>query len=287
MTKYAVTAASGKLGAEIVKATIPLVGKDKVVGLARSPANAAHLEVEVRPGDYGSPEQLRSSLQGVDAVLLVSGMAPPDERVVQHRNVIEAAASAGVQRIVYTSIQGAETGTHFSPIVASNRQTEQDIRKSGLDWTIGRNGIYIEPDVEYLESYKKAGAITNCAGEGRCGYTTRGELAFAYAQMLTENRHIGNTYNLHGETLSQSELARYLNHAFGTELRYVEMPIEAYRQERITELGEFLGTVIAGIYEGIRGGAVDNPSHFVAAAGREHQSWTSYFDQLKASAGNN
>ena len=86
MTKFAVTAASGKLGAEIVKATIPLVGKDKVVGLARSPANAAHLEVEVRPGDYGSPEQLRSSLQGVDAMLLVPGMAPPDERVVQHRS---------------------------------------------------------------------------------------------------------------------------------------------------------------------------------------------------------
>ena len=55
------------------------------------------------------------------------------------------------------------------------------------------------------------------------------------------------------------------------------------RAERVAELGDFLGTVIAGIYEGIQNGAADNPSHYRAAAGRDHQSWAAYFDQLKAS----
>lgn len=59
------------------------------------------------------------------------------------------------------------------------------------------------------------------------------------------------------------------------------MSVEAYRQERVAALGDFLGTVIAGIYQGIREGASDNPSHFARAAGREHQSWDDYFAGLK------
>jgi NAD(P)H dehydrogenase (quinone) len=58
-------------------------------------------------------------------------------------------------------------------VVQSNRQTEADVRASGLAWVIGRNGIYIEPDVEYIDRYRAAGAVANCAGDGRCGYTTR------------------------------------------------------------------------------------------------------------------
>ncbi|QDV41072.1 Quinone oxidoreductase 2 [Stieleria neptunia] len=277
MKKIAVTAASGQLGSEIVKAAIDEVGAENVVGLARTPAKAESLGVEIRPGDYASRRDLERSLQGIDAVLLVSGMDAPDKRIPLHRNVIQAAKDAGVKRIVYTSIQGAEQHTAFSPVVQSNRQTEEDVRNSGLEWVIGRNGIYIEPDVEYIETYKERGEIANCAGEGLCGYTTRGELAAAYARMLTEPKHNGETYNLHGEAITQAALADYLNQAFGTDLKYREMSVAEYRDERVGELGEFLGTIIAGIYEGIRNGACNNESHFEKAAGRPHQSWQDYF----------
>jgi len=277
----AITAASGQLGAAIVKATLAILPKENVIGLARTPENAAHLGIEVRPGDYNDKGALEQSLQSIDTLLLVSGMDAPDKRIGQHRNVIEAARNSGVKKIVYTSVQGAEEGTAFSPIIQSNRQTEDDVRNSGLDWVIGRNGIYIEPDVEYIESYKKAGGITNCAGDGKCGYTTRPELAYAYARMLTEAKHNGQTYNLNGEALTQYQLAEYLNDAFGTSLTYSSMSVEAYREDRQAELGDFMGEVIAGIYEGIRNGKSNNPSDFLAAAGREHQSWQDYFEALR------
>ena len=54
MTKIAVTAASGKLGSAIVKAAIDVVGRDNVIGLARTPSKAKSLGVEIRPGDYTS-----------------------------------------------------------------------------------------------------------------------------------------------------------------------------------------------------------------------------------------
>ena len=279
--KIAITATSGNLGTEIVKATTGLIGKENVIGLARTPSKAAHLGIEIRVGDYNNINELEKSLQNVDTVLLVSGMDAPEKRIEQHRNVIQAAKRAGVKKIVYTSVQGAEKGTAFSPIIQSNRQTEMDVHNSGLDWVIGRNGIYIEPDVDYIETYKEAGFIANCAGDGKCGYTTRPELAYAYAHMLTDSKHNGQIYNLHGETLTQYQLASYLNRAFGTNLEYKPMTVEAYRQERIAELGEFLGTVIAGIYHGIREGELDNVSHFADAAGREHQSWDSFFENIK------
>ena len=280
MSRIAVTAASGQLGSEIVKATVEVVGRDGVIGLARTPGNADWLDIEVRPGDYDSRSDLERSLPGIETLLVVSGMDAPEKRIDQHRNVIEAAKNAGVSKIVYTSVQGAEQNTAFSPIIQSNRQTEEDVRNSGLQWVIGRNGIYIEPDVEYVETYRQHGEIANCAGDGKCGYTTRPELAYAYARLLTESQHNGHIYNLHGEPITQQQLADYLNEAYGTDLKYRAMSVTEYREERIAELGEFIGNVIAGIYEGIRNGAANNESQFAVAAGRDHQSWREYFDGL-------
>ena len=51
--------------------------------------------------------------------------------------------------------------------------------------------------------------------------------------------------------------------------------------DRIAALGEMMGTIIAGIYEGIRTGAMDRPSDFETAAGRSHQSWERFFSALR------
>jgi NAD(P)H dehydrogenase (quinone) len=270
--KIAVTSASGKLGASIIKKLINEIGTENVIGIARTPEKAKHLGVEIRKGDYNNREDFDAALQGVDAVLLVSGMDEPQKRIQQHRNVIEAAKGNGVKKIVYTSIVGDEEKNAFSPIVQSNRQTEKDIQNSGLDYVIGRNGIYIEPDLEYIETYVKDGEIRNCAGDGECTYTSREELGFAYAKMLLESKHNGQIYNLVGEPITQSQLVDYMNEVYNTNLKFNAVSVEAYATERKRELGEFLGTVIAGIYEGINSGANNVPSDFENATGRSHKS---------------
>lgn len=280
--KIAITAASGQLGRAIVKATATLAGKNNVIGIARTPAKAQDLCVEVRQASYDDRAQMCKALAGVDSVLLVSGMDAPDKRIVQHRNVIVAAKTAGVKKIVYTSVQGPEDGTAFSPIVQSNRQTETDVKASGLDWVIGRNGIYIEPDVEYIEKYKALGEIANCAGEGKCGYTTRSELAHAYARLLTQSDHDGQIVNLNGTPITQAQLAEDLNSAFGTQLTYRAMSSAEYVEDRTAELGPFMGEIIAGIYDGIRLGAYDIPGDYEAVTGRPHQGWGDYFRTLKS-----
>ena len=268
--KIAVTSASGKLGASIVKHLIKEIGKENVIGIARTPENAKHLGVEIRKGDYNNKSDFEIALQGINTVLLVSGMDEPQKRIEQHRNVIEAAKKNGVAKIVYTSIIGAEENNAFSPIVQTNRQTEKDIRESGLDWVIGRNGIYIEPDLEYLETYIKEGEIRNCAENGKCAYTSRVELGYAYAKMLIENKHNGNTYNLVGEAITQTELTNYINKVFDTKLVFNPVSEKDYLEERKAALGDFIGTVIGGIYQGIKEGANDVASDFEKATGRKH-----------------
>ena len=270
--KIAVTSASGQLGASIVKHLIKEIGKENVIGIARTPERAQKLGVEIRKGDYNNREEFETALQGIDAVLLVSGMDEPQKRIEQHRNVIHAAKKNGVKKIVYTSILGAEENNAFSPIVQTNRQTEKDVRESGLHYVIGRNGIYIEPDLEYIDTYVKDGEIRNCAGEGKCRYTSREELGYAYTKMLLDDTHNGNTYNLVGEAITQSELAAHMNDVFGTKLVFNSVSFEDYLIERKAELGDFIGTVIAGIYQGIAEGANDVSSDFEVAAGRTHLS---------------
>lgn len=279
---FAVTAVSGQLGHSIAKKLIALPGDVPVIGLARTPGKVTDLGIEVRPGDYDQPDQLKASLAGVDALVIVSGMAAPEDRIRQHRNVIDAARAAGVRKLVYTSIQGPDVGTPFSAVVQSNRQTEADIMASGLDWAIGRNGIYIEPDIEYLDSYKARGEIANSAGQGKCGYTTRSELAHAYAALLTRDDLNGAAYDLNGTPITQSDLTDYLNRTFGTDLTYREMTPEAFGADRSAELGDFIGPIIGGIYEGIRQGAYDRPGDFAEVTGRPHQSWDEYFSTLRA-----
>ncbi|WP_299381725.1 SDR family oxidoreductase [uncultured Lacinutrix sp.] len=279
--KIAVTSVSGNLGSAIAKQLIQEVGKDNVIGIARTPEKAKHLGIEIRKGDYNSREQFNNALVGIEKLVLISGMDAPEKRIQQHRNVIEAAKANGVKKIVYTSIVGDEEKTAFSPIVKSNRQTEKHIQNSGLDWVIGRNGIYIEPDLEYIETYKKLGEIKNCAGDGKCTYTSRNELGYAYAKMLTEEKHSKKVYNLVGEPITQAKLADYINQIYNTKLVFNSVSVEEYTNERKTELGDFIGTVIAGIYEGILNGVYNVNSDYEKAAGRLHKSTLQIIEEIK------
>ena len=270
--KIAITSASGQLGRAITRHVVKAIGSENVVAIARTPSKLSDLNLEVRKGDYNRKEDFQEALKGIDKVLLISGMDQPHLRIQQHRNVIEAALQNGVKKMVYTSIVGDDAKTDFSPVVQSNRQTEEDIKNTQLEYAIGRNGIYIEPDLEYIETYQKIGKITNCAADQKCAYTSREELGYAYAQMLLNDELNGQTLNLVGEGISQAELAALINRMYGTNLHFEHMSFDSYKVERQAELGDFIGTVIAGIYQSIAKGAYDLPSDFEKAAGRPHKS---------------
>lgn len=275
--KVAITAVSGQLGAAIANRAIEEFGKENVVGTARTPERAKSLGIKVLKADYNSKEDFVKAFQGIDAVVLISGMGNPNDRIDQHQNVINAAKESGVKKIVYTSIIGKSGNSTFDAIVNSNRQTEVDIIASGLEFAIGRNGLYIEPDIEYLDNYIKEGKIANSAADGKCSYTSRDELATAYTRLLANNSLNGATYNLVGESITQTELVDYFNKYFKTNLIYESMTPKDYLIWQQKHNGDFLGSVIAGIYQKIRNNEFELESDFEKILGRKHKTMDEIF----------
>jgi NAD(P)H dehydrogenase (quinone) len=213
-----ITGATGQLGRIVVDKLKNKADASQIVALVRSPAKAADLGVIARAADYGDPQTLAGALDGIDTLLLISS-SELGQRLPHHRNVIEAAVSARVRHLVYTSVLHADT----SPLslAEEHRQTEQLIHASGIAYTILRNGWYMENHLASAKAAVGAGALIGCAGEGRIAGATREDYAEAAAAVLTGAGHAGKTYELGGdEPYTLAQVAAEISRQAGKDVPY-------------------------------------------------------------------
>jgi NAD(P)H dehydrogenase (quinone) len=226
MTTYAVTGATGHLGALALEALLGQgVAAADLVAVARTPSKAADFAargVTVRAGDYSKPETLPAALAGVDVLLLVSG-SEVGQRIAQHTALIEAAKTAGVGRVVYTSITRADTSQIV--LAPEHKATEELLRESGLAFTILRNDWYIENYTRQIADYLARGAIVGAAGDGRISAATRADYAAAAAVVMTEDGHAGATYELAGTPFTLKELAATITEISGSGVVYQDVTV--------------------------------------------------------------
>ncbi|GAP68075.1 uncharacterized conserved protein YbjT, contains NAD(P)-binding and DUF2867 domains [Bacteroidales bacterium 6E] len=224
--KIAVSGSTGQLGRLAVELLKERVGANQVIALARTPNKAAAMGVEVRAFDYGKPEELASGLEGVDRLLLISS-SEIGQRAAQHARVIEAALKAGVKRIVYTSLLHADTST--LSLAGEHLATEELIRKSGIPYTILRNGWYTENYTGSIKGAIAAGAFLGSAGEGKISSATRLDFAEAAAVAVVEDSHVGHTYELAGDdSYTLKDLAAEVSRQTGKELPFHNLPEAEY-----------------------------------------------------------
>ena len=81
------------------------------------------------------------------------------------RNVIAAAKTTGVSRVVYTGILNAEHTSN--PLAGEHQDTERALRNAGVPFIVLRNGWYTENYTDRLAQYVEAGEIVGAAGHGR------------------------------------------------------------------------------------------------------------------------
>jgi NAD(P)H dehydrogenase (quinone) len=273
--KVAVTAASGGLGKATLKYLIEDLGVENVIAVARSPQRVDIRDIDKRRGDYFSVTELTAALSDIDTVVMISAPVGDWDRVAMHRNVIEAAKESGVQKVVYTSIvgNGKEQETWYWPTQQVNRQTEDDLEKSGINWVIARNGLYLEKDLANIVGAKSAGVYRSIAADGKCGYITVDELAYATAKLAVDEQASGQVFNLVGENLSQARLVELANQVFDMEVRYEtisdeENIAELMKHPGIAARGEQIAKMLTGCFQAVRAGAFDVPSDFERATGR-------------------
>ncbi|RZS89489.1 uncharacterized protein YbjT (DUF2867 family) [Motilibacter rhizosphaerae] len=180
-----ITGATGALGGATVDHLLQHVEPGALAVVARDPARAARFTdrgVEVRRGDYARPESLRAAFAGAEQLVLVSSNDPTGDPVAQHRGAIEAAAQAGVGRVLYTSHQGASAASPF-PAARTHAATEELLAGSGLPWTSLRNGFYAHSLAFLLGPWRQTGRI-RIPGDGPVSWTAREDEAEGAAAVL-------------------------------------------------------------------------------------------------------
>ncbi|MFC4299300.1 SDR family oxidoreductase [Castellaniella hirudinis] len=222
----AITGATGQLGRLAVEGLKTRVEPARLRALARTPAKAADLGIPVHEADYDRPETLAAALSGVDTLLLISS-SEVGRRAEQHRHAIEAARSAGVRHVVYTSLLHADTSA--LSLAGEHRDTERMLKDSGLNWTILRNGWYTENYMGAVAGALAGGALVGSAGQGRIASAARADYAEAAAVVLTSAGHEGQTYELAGDTAyTLDELAAEISRQTGRTIPYRNLPQAGY-----------------------------------------------------------
>jgi NAD(P)H dehydrogenase (quinone) len=221
-----VTGASGSLGRAVV-AELRRLGAKKVIAATRTPGKnpeLAALGVEEREADFDRPETLRTAFRGVERLVLVStdSLHAPDVRVKQHRAAVQAAQSAGVGHIVYTSLPNARP-TPGPSIPDDHFWTEAAIYQSGLDWTILRNNLYAEVVLRFAQSAFKTGKLISATNFQGRSYVTREDCArTAAAALLNATGKL--IYDVTGPaSVTHEELASILSRVSGKPVKPVNV----------------------------------------------------------------
>jgi len=166
-------------------------------------------------------------------VLLVSSNAAAygGDTMAQHRAAIDAARTAGVERVVYTAHQAAAANSEFFPS-RDHAATEELLRASGLAWTSLRNGFYASSGLDYLigREFLETG-ILEAPAEGKTAWTDRADLAQAAAAvLLDEGRYEGPTPPLTGsQSLDFADVAKIASDVLGRPIARKVLSDDEYR----------------------------------------------------------
>ena len=225
--KIVISGASGKLASDAIRALLLRgVKLADLVLVTRTPENLASFSTHgaaVRVGDFDKPETLEPAFAGGRELLLVSTNSDGD-RVTQHTNAIAAARRVGIRHIVYTSFINA-TADNPALIARAHQMTEEALMRSGVQYTILRNQLYMDSLVdEAAQALKSGGDLYTNGARGKWAPVTREDCAEAAAVVLTTPGHNGKIYEITGpELINHQDFAKLITEVTGRRVRAIEV----------------------------------------------------------------
>ena len=185
---FGVTGATGKLGQLVIEYLVKKVNSQEIVAIVRNPEGLL-----IRIAEYDDKEALNSALKGIDTLLLISG-SEIGKRIVQHKNIIDAAKANNVKKIVYTSVP--MRFAKDTPLLKEHYETEEYLKNSGLNYVIMENSFYMEVMLDNLQPILNKGEYLSCSGKGGVGYVSRRDLAKVASTLLTSSKFDNKTFEL-------------------------------------------------------------------------------------------
>jgi NAD(P)H dehydrogenase (quinone) len=177
--------------------------------------------------DLDDADQIRAAVAGHEQVVLISGKDP--HRLQQHKAVIDAAKTAGVQHLYYTS--GVRCDDPTFALGADHKATEDLLKGSGLTWTILRNGWYIGNYIGAMLAAAQSGVFMAAVGDGTVAPAGRRDFAEALAAVVSTGGHDNRTYSLTGDSdHTYAEVAAAMSEVLGKLVTYQPVSPEQYQE---------------------------------------------------------
>jgi NAD(P)H dehydrogenase (quinone) len=221
-----VTGAAGHLGRLVAEQLLERLAPEDLVLVTRRPEALREFRArgaDVRYGDFDEPASLRDAFAGGRRMLLISTDAI-GRRVRQHRAAIDAAATAGVGHVVFTSIVNPVARNPNGAYAWEPGKTEVILQASGMAWTVLRFGCFAELQLPPAATAIKNGRLILNFGDGRIVPVSRRDCAEAAAVTLTTDGHAGKTYEITGpQALSQNDLAELFTDLSGQPVKVLRL----------------------------------------------------------------
>ena len=186
------------------------------------------------------------------------------------RAFAELALERGVRRMALLSGRG-------EPIA---EQAEEAVRDTGADLTILRSTWFMQNFSEdYMLDHVLSGDIRLPAGEVPTPFVDIDDVADIALEALTDDRHIGELYELTGpRSLTFAEAAAEIGEAAGREIRYTPVTLEQHEAE-LAEHGVAPDVIELLTYlfkEVVDGRNADTTDGVQRALGREPRDFSEY-----------
>ncbi|MEO3783025.1 SDR family oxidoreductase [Actinocorallia sp. B10E7] len=211
-----ITGATGAVGGETARLLAKAGHSLRLI--VRDPSRAPELPGArvATAGGYHDVDGMREAFSGLHTVFLVSAAESPD-RVAEHHRAVDAAMSAEVHHLVYLSFLSAAEQATFT-FARDHWATEQYVKGSGMDFTFLRPSLY----QDVLPHLVQDGAIRGPAGQGRCAWVARTDVAaVAAAILLHPDLHRGRRYDVTGpQSLTMGQTAEMMG------VEYVDETVE-------------------------------------------------------------
>jgi uncharacterized protein YbjT (DUF2867 family) len=196
--------------------------------------------IEQVEGDVTRPETYAGALAGCDAVINLVGIIRefPSRGIIFERlhgeatrSLLLAARKGGVRRFLQMSALG--TGPNaVSSYHQSKYRAEEEVRCSGIDWTIFRPSVIFGPKDDFINRFagfvRKFPAVP-VIGDGSCLVQPidGGDVARCFTMALEMPETVGKTYELCGpDRITYLELITFIAGVLGKRsVRTVKLPL--------------------------------------------------------------
>ncbi|PSB49841.1 NAD(P)-dependent oxidoreductase [Cyanosarcina cf. burmensis CCALA 770] len=241
-----VTGATGNVGSEVVR----LLSKRgySVKAAVRSHSDSRiHLPsgVESVAFDFEQTQTFEPAFRGINTLFLVR---PPAISQVKKYiyPALTIAQAAGVERIVFLSLLGAERMA-----IVPHAKIEAYIKSLGLAYTFLRASFFMQNlSTTHCQDIRDRNEIFVPAGKGKTSFIDVRDIAAIAVKVMTEPGHEDRAYPLTGsEALDYYEVAEIFTNVLGRQIVYTHPSILKFaRKMYVRGLQPGLIVVMLGIY---------------------------------------